>query len=149
MLIKDWCFAFCRVLLAIKEELFSVSCSASEDVQMKPVWSTARTWTSQRAIPYHTTSYSVYKLGRAGQGRPIAVQDRLGIGQRVVSNLIVHHLFCLGLISLFFLTALSTQVLPFAHSPPHPTRVEEWASHCLVPSWWMELSNEHIYFIVY
>ena len=100
------------------------------------------TQTGQRGIPDHVMSWPVYKLGGVGQGRArITARELTGHSQQVVSNGIVHHLFCIfqsfyyyychfsiviTIIISFFLSVLlncsylSPRVLPFSFrfSPP-------------------------------
>lgn len=51
----------------------------------------------QRDIPYQRTpsQYINYTVSYSGEGL-IMVQDRFGIGQQLVSNYIMQHLFLLG-----------------------------------------------------
>jgi len=82
------------------------------------------------------TSCSVYTLGEVAGGQQLLLGDGLDIVHWVVSNCIVHHLFCVDItiaavviiiviISSFaFLLnclRLNSQVFTFSHSLPHPT----------------------------
>jgi len=49
------------------------------------------TQTGHRDVPYRMASCSVHSLGVA-KGQRLLLEDRLGIGHRVASNCIVHHL---------------------------------------------------------
>lgn len=76
--------------LTLTQGLFSVPCSASEKLLRK----LGEAWPGHlRDIPYHRTSYSIFKLGGIGQ-EPLPLRGSLGIGQQMVS------MNCVSLVSL-------------------------------------------------
>lgn len=99
--------------------------------------------------------------GELARSHGLLLRDWLGIGQRVVSGCVVHHLFFLSFILLcpfsfhyncycslfcfffffnYWTVLISTMGLPFSDSLPHPTK-GEWANGCVIFSCCLRLNH--------
>ena len=91
-------------------------------------------------LPWHVTSCPVYELGQLGGG-----QRLLDVVHWVVSNCIVHHLFCVYSIVTIIITIISSfafllnclylnpWIFTFSPSPPHP--MGSWGRECWAAIW--------------
>ena len=103
MLVTHRCFSCCSVALTLIKD-FSVSHAlpvrrvtrSQEEAETGHL-----TQTSQRDIPYHSTSCLAYKLDVVTPKGLITARVGLGIGQWVGNNCIGHHL-CLLVLGFFF-----------------------------------------------
>ena len=107
-LITCWCFNCCRAVFTPGQGLFGFSlCPASEQAGGAAGAGRGQTqdsWPKLAKGVFHTIwRHAKQYIGVAGRGGGRLLGDRLGIGQRVVSNCIVHHLFSYTLLLLILL----------------------------------------------